>query len=251
VRSPKSLKREDKQIPFIPCEDCLAKSYNDSRGLRLAGRNVTDHCLTVGLVAREILSRFPKHLRQKIFPCGAELVAAAHDVGKVSPTFQLKIFRSVNGKDALIPSGIPPHTNPDHEKCWSYHGGVSQASVAMMEAGSYIPKILGQHHGYEASLGGRLGTDECFGGVPWQVQRNRLVGLLKQGLGVNDWPNVSDHQALALAGLTSVSDWIGSGPDFDDPSRPAGPMISKAVDHAGFIMPSFHQKMSFKDIFGF
>lgn len=55
-----------------------------------------DHCCIVGEVARELLVRMPSFLRTTLFPDGSELVAAAHDIGKVSPTFQEKIYRGTD-----------------------------------------------------------------------------------------------------------------------------------------------------------
>ena len=81
------------KIPTRPLEKCLAKTYKTDSGDQ-KGHCVLEHCHIVGEVARELLSRFPSAVRQKFFPNGSELVAAAHDVGKVSPTFQEKIYRA-------------------------------------------------------------------------------------------------------------------------------------------------------------
>ena len=49
-----------------------------------------------------------------------------------------------------------------------------------------------------------------------------------------DWSTVSFvPQSRLLAGLTSVSDWIGSGEHFEDPSTPWEDNISRALDARG------------------
>src|ERR1700722_3951669 len=72
-------------------ENCLAKTYTSENGIRCKGRTVLEHCLIVGEIARSLIQRFPNWL-QFLFPVGSELIAAAHDVGKISPTFQKKIY---------------------------------------------------------------------------------------------------------------------------------------------------------------
>ena len=49
-----------------------------------------------------------------------------------------------------------------------------------------------------------------------------------------DWPQpASVAQARLIAGLTSVSDWIGSGRHFENPGAPWRPNIERALDEAG------------------
>jgi len=66
-------------------EDCWAKTTQDGS----PGISVHKHCLNVGCVAEALLSLIPPRLH-KIFSPGAVTLAALHDVGKVSPGFQVK-----------------------------------------------------------------------------------------------------------------------------------------------------------------
>lgn len=234
----------------MPWEDCLAKTYITMHGEKMAGRTVFNHCQIVGFVARELLNRMPKDIRFKLFPAGSELAAAAHDIGKVSPTFQEKIFRGTkdyqpNSKDEL------KDIDPTLERQWGGHAGVSQAAAIASDAGKFIPQILGQHHGYSPELQGKVAHAEQFGGQAWQAQRIALVAELKETLEC-DWPVViNKEQARAIAGLTSVADWIGSGPFFESPEEDWRPNISAAVDNAGFIAPFLRANLTFEDIFSF
>src|SRR5690606_5658068 len=66
-----------------------------------------------------------------------------------------------------------------------------------------------------------------------------------------DWPQVRGlAQARVVAGLTSVADWIGSGQNFEDPDIPWQQSISKALDDAGFVPPSYRKDLEFVDVFG-
>ena len=248
---PKKLNNHNSQQEIIPLSECLAKTIENENGEKEPGINVKTHCYIVGLVAQELISRLPKWLRKSLFPAGSELLAAAHDIGKVSPTFQEKIHRAIEGYyDNSLP-GLNS-TNPEIEKQWSGHAGVSQAAV--IGAGKYIPEILGRHHG-KSSNHFYLATDEVFGGEGWQLRREELLTVLKKKL-TSDWPVVKDEiHASVLSGLTTVADWIGSGSRFDllkdKPSESWKEIVILAVDEAGFLPPQIRSDLSFVDIFGF
>lgn len=231
----------------LQLNDCLAKTYKASSGGKLAGRQVLNHCQIVGEIARELLNRLPDWLVFEFFPKGSELIAASHDIGKVSPTFQEKIYRGTEGYHKNSKPELEK-VNPEIESSWGGHAGVSQATVQHLKLGNYIPEILGQHHGYSPNVT-NLATDEVFGGPAWQQRREELVAGLKAAL-QTEFPAVtSDLQARVLAGFTTVSDWIGSGSLFDDPAEDWQPHIKQALDEAGFVQPTLKQDLSFADIF--
>jgi len=236
---------DTKENSALPLDQCLAKTYGDKQ----QGRKVTEHCQIVGEVAKELMIRMPQWLRDDLFPQGSELIASAHDLGKVSPTFQEKIYRGTQGYQNNSKSELK-NINPDIEKLWGGHAGVSQATAVQLKLGRYIPKILGQHHGYSPMLS-NLANDAVFGGENWQKQRELLVIELKKCLDTS-FPEVkSDTQARVLAGLTTVADWIGSSSRFDDPKNDWRPFIKQALDEAGFVKPQLQPNLSFTQIFGF
>ena len=230
----------------LQLEYCLAKTYGEKQ----AGRQVLNHCHIVGEVARELIDRMPEWLQNDLFPKGSELIVACHDIGKVSPTFQEKIYRGTenyqkNSKPEL------KNANPDIEKNWGGHAGVSQAAADALAVGKFIPEILGQHHGYSPTIS-NLATDAVFGGAAWQQRREELVTRLKGDLLKCDFPTVqSPEHARVLAGLTSVADWIGSSSLFDNPITDWQPLIKQSLDNAGFIRPEIKADLSFFDIFNF
>lgn len=225
-----------------------AKTYLRWDGQTVLGRSVIEHCRIVGEVARELIMRFPPQLAEVLFPAGSSLVAAAHDIGKVSPTFVEKLLRACTVETSCLPL---LNVNPLLEREWGGHAGVSQVTAKKLGLPRYIPEILGQHHGFSPPVAGKRALDSNFGGEQWQQQREALVTELKQQL-ADDWPELTGvPQARLLAGLTSVADWIGSGSYFEDPDRPWQPNITKALDNAGLIPPAYKSGLSFTDIFGF
>lgn len=228
--------------------DCPAKTFNSDFGVIL-GRSVFNHCQIVGHVAREIINRQPAFLHDALYPDGAHFAAAAHDIGKVSPTFVEKLRRACAPE--LCSLAPLANINPSLEGQWGGHAGVSQLTAKAMGAPEYVPEILGQHHGFSPTITGLRASDELFGGNSWQTERIKLVEALKQSL-QGEWPMVSGMpQARVLAGLTSVADWIGSGEYFEDPEKPWQDNISKALDSAGFVPPSYRRRLDFADVFGF
>ena len=247
----RSIQKSHESIdpPLLPLNQCLAKSRKTVDNIVLPGRLVLSHCQIVGEVARALMLRMPNSLRTKLFPSGAELIAAAHDIGKVSPTFQKKIYTALSQRDEAMLLSL--RVNADAEKLWGGHGGVSQATADAQNVGKYIPEILGQHHGFSPNLTMYQATSEVFGGQSWQAQRIELLAQLKQVLAV-DFPIVKDLlQARVLAGLTTVSDWIGSGSLFEDPDGDWQSNIERALDSAGFIQPQLKSGLSFFEVFGF
>ncbi|MBE0508448.1 MAG: CRISPR-associated helicase Cas3' [Marinospirillum sp.] len=231
------------KIQQVSFNSCLAKSYNNGIDV-VPGHTVLTHCHIVGSVARELINRYPVALREALFPAGSPLVAAAHDIGKVSPTFFNKIMRAC-ALETL--QGF----NPELEKNWGGHAGVSQLTAKQLGLPEYVPEILGQHHGFSPNLAGMRATDENFGGQVWHQEREQLVAALKSSLN-EVWPEIdSVAKARLLAGLTSVADWIGSGHPFDNPETPWEGRISGVLDALGLVAATYKPNLSFEDVFGF
>lgn len=238
-----------RNIDAIPFAACPAKTYlREDDGVVVPGRSVVQHCQIVGEVARALVARYPAALRESLFPAGSPLAAGSHDLGKVSPCFYEKLRRAC-GEGVESWPVLP--VNPEMERQWGGHAGVSQVAVRAMGAPRWIAEVVGQHHGFTPPIAGKRADAEIFGGTPWQAQREALAEELMARLGL-DWPEIrSPEQARLIAGLTSVADWIGSGRHFENPDLPWQPSIEVAIKEAGFEPPSYREDLSFSDVFGF
>ena len=241
------FKSRPSPTPSLPLTGYLAKTYTDATGVH-PGRTVEDHCRIVGEIAKALIKRYPA-LMQSLFPVGAPLAAACHDIGKISPTFYEKLRQACT---VNAPPKLNQTIDPDLERSWGGHAGVSQATAHALQAPRYVPEILGMHHGFTPQLGGLTANGEPFGGVHWQQERLALVDRLKQFLNT-DWPTLHDDaQARVVAGLTSVADWIGSGRHFENPDvRWDDATIENAVRESGFVAPSYLPDLNFESVFGF
>jgi CRISPR-associated endonuclease/helicase Cas3 len=250
------LKRRSKEETRItpPHEKTIptqfyAKTYQPDVAGRRLGRTVLDHCLIVGEIAKELMRRSQAITSFALFPQGAELVAAAHDIGKVSPTFQKKLLQATD----TLQEGEHPFTievNPVLERNWDGHAGVTQVALEAAGASDFVPEIGGQHHGFSPSVSMYSAEADVFGGKPWQQAREILLKKLQKNF-TTDWPTIeSPEQARLVAGLTTVADWIGSGYIFDDPAVEWKNLIGKAIDMAGFVGPNYKCDQNFDEVFG-
>jgi len=235
----------------LPLELCYAKTVQDEDGCISFGLPVLFHCIIVGEVARILVSHFSQAQRDSIFPSGVALVAACHDIGKINPLFMKKIYQSVSGPDV---SNIPALQDAriEMEKETGHHSGVSQAFFE--QDYPYVALIVGRHHGYNPQLT-VLADDPIIGGKSWLVRRLQLLDQLKMHF-QESFPTISSvFQASAVAGLVTVSDWIGSGTVFQNLKsieiESIGRLVQEAVRKAGFIEPKIRKGLSFKEIFGF
>ena len=242
-------KRTTEEFEGVSYRLCPAKTFVSAEGETRLGHRVPDHCEIVGRVSRALIDRFPQPLRG-LFPEETPLVAAAHDLGKVSPYFFEKLCRACTIRPQMLPEFL--QLDVKLESHWGGHAGVSELAAKAMGAPEFVPEILGQHHGFSPQVRTHHATDEPFGRAVWQEQRELMLQDLKERLDIPQWPTItSAAQARLLAGLTTVSDWIGSGEFFEDPDRPWQENINRSLDSAGFITPSLRQGLGFETIFSF
>jgi CRISPR-associated endonuclease/helicase Cas3 len=177
-------------------EDCWAKTTKDGK----PGISVRDHCLNVGCVAEALLTLLPPQL-EALQPRGASTFAALHDLGKVSPGFQVKC------ETWLQESGLKRRADSEG---WyveeSDHAKVSQSTIQDLLHDTSLSRwaaAVGAHHG-------RIKGEQVPMCKPWHAERLRLANELIDGFG--ELPKGCGTEALIwfVAGLITVADWIGS-----------------------------------------
>jgi len=188
--------------PFAPpesaprLEDCWAKTTKEGK----PGITVRDHCLNVGCVAEALLSLLPSQL-EALVPHGAVTLAALHDVGKISPGFQVKCGTWLLQHALTVRAEKEGWRlrEPDHAK-------VSQAAVQRLLHDTNLNRwaaAVGAHHG-------RIKGEQVSVCEPWEEERLRLAKGFIDIFG--PLPSKPGTEAVIwfLAGLITIADWIGS-----------------------------------------
>lgn len=240
MRSSMFPKARAKIIPPIPLERCLAKTWLTEDGIR-AGRTVEEHCRIAMHIAIELLARISATWQElpRIISNNAYLAPGLHDIGKITPTFQKKIYSALGAvPEELLEADASADTN---------HASVSYAALEAAGAGKVMMECAGRHHGRPP----KILPEGCgnYGGAEWAFQRANMIRILRDDMGFPEAQ--SEHIIKAIGGLTILCDWIASGPIFDDPSKPCLPLIPKALNEAGFCWPTVATDLAFRDLFGF
>lgn len=242
-----------------------AKTLPDGR----PGISVFEHMLNVGCVAQCLASIVPELLVR--FQLQANIVgalAALHDLGKISPGFQRKCqaWLEVNGlleidKNNCWDTGMEPsHAKVTHEAVqWL----IPQELSASNKTGRVVAALLGAHHGRLQDTPSRpihpTGTTETRSGIEWELERVAVGSAVIQRFHAKGTTLELDTNAPSLwwlAGLTTVSDWIGSDERYfspegglDDALRLA--QAQAAIETIGFGVPAIKAGLGFAELFGF
>lgn len=228
-------------------EDCWAKTTLDGH----PGISVEQHGRTAGIIAELLLSEIGEAcasaLETKSFP----ILAALHDVGKVSPGFQQQCAAWMSLR------GYKPHEMAGLEKD---HGKISQTAVfnALKNKSSmrFWAAVVGAHHG---KLKGDRLQSRADGGSGWETERQRLIASMIGEFGPlpSHAPASPNSAALWFAsGLISVADWLAS----DEGTFPADRVMSREeiarrarnlVDAIGFRFGPVRKGLRFDQLFPF
>lgn len=229
-----------------------AKTYDDVE----PGISVRDHCMNVGCVAEALLNKMPEHLRA-LLPRGSATLAALHDIGKISAGFQAKCDRHLQNTDSVATAEAegwkdPIRTERDHAKLSQWY------LQNVMRAVGKWSFAVGAHHG---TLYGLLGILQVRGDMPatrsWEKEgRDALLAELVARFGPlpDRRPQPDDEDLWLLAGLISVSDWLGSNEKFFPADRGLGDAAS--AQRAGETLDLLHwnggsmRTATFTELFG-
>lgn len=243
---PRSFKSKN-PIPVVPFEKCAAKTTPDNR----AGTTVPEHCVYVGRVGEALFSLLPGCVKNKL-PPEPGLPLSVHDVGKVSPGYELKYFEHSVVK-AYAPELCGKKSFVDK------HASISAAALdhwlGTAPLTSPVSIAAAAHHG-TMDRGYPPDTADTLGGAAWADERRKLIEHLSDVFGGSLQDAEHANPAL-LAGLTCVSDWIGSDEQFYPADRPpvieGDPALTArhAISACGFTPATLKPGLSFEQIFGF
>jgi CRISPR-associated endonuclease/helicase Cas3 len=189
------------------------------------GHSLLAHMLDVAAVAEVLLEREPAQTRrlavqwldvspQDTGRCIAALVGL-HDFGKSIPGFQAKWQQ---GRDADQEAGLAFSAASQHV---TDHACASAALLSeyLLSLGFELAWVQGvlqavsAHHGYNLNRREMSAAKPCFEGDAWCNARKLLFEAYWKTLspeGITGAKELSLPAVEWLAGLTSVSDWIGS-----------------------------------------
>ncbi len=191
-------------------EDCWAKTNEDG----IPCLSVKDHCTVVGEVARILFSSLSRSVAS-VLPAGSVSLVASHDIGKLTPGFQLKAVRWIwyaKLKHSIIADGL----------C-SNHAIVSQwhlqnsSSFQSDKKRQYWLTSTGGHHGRYSCGCKNLKQAPYEGGDQRFIKlREELLEFLIERFGPLPVEVAKkEHERIhLLTGFTIFSDWIGSNSDW-------------------------------------
>lgn len=237
------------------------------------------HLVDVAAVTLELwrTSTSPSRRRQWITDLGVDddlagrwlaFIAGCHDLGKASVTFQelddSQLNRVVRATGIAVRTtklaGVP--TLPHGQVTAGELGGILTADFGLDRlAANRLAVVTGGHHGSfahgdQASKASSRQNPDAVGTGVWATWRSALIDYLARALELpRPLPNalktrmLSYPSALRLAGLVSLSDWIGSDEHFfpltatvpDDPRqafRTSKGRAGRALRHHGWLAPS-------------
>jgi CRISPR-associated endonuclease/helicase Cas3 len=197
-------KKKDGSVPRH--EDCWAKTTKENR----LGISVRNHCINVGFVAEALIDRTPDWIKAAFKTNHASILAALHDIGKVSPGFQCKC------DNWIIELGIRDRAlQQGWGACEKDHAKISQFTIQQMLHQSALGKwaaIIGAHHGKCKGL--RIASFPEIDQDAWSDERQRLTQELVGLFGNLPDKPAEEAELWFLAGLISVADWLGSNEEF-------------------------------------
>ncbi len=242
-------KSKNKILPALPHASCHAKTAQDNT----PGIKVIDHLINVTEVCKALGKQLPEHLKS----LGKAAVSAAslHDVGKVSPGFQLKYFRNV------VESHSPEFKTKSLDRFCTDHSHTGACSLwQYLDANAHeIPLmawVAAIHHGTIRQNPCTTDTGSIHGGEKWSKQRQSLAREM-----LNQYPPpepraYSPWEKDFIAGMVTLSDWMGSDETFFPPDQSysaedASRAAQNAITTCGLVKPEILKDLSFEDLFDF
>ncbi|MDQ0288266.1 CRISPR-associated helicase Cas3' [Oligosphaera ethanolica] len=237
-------KSQQPPIAVQPLADCLAKTIRRPDGSQHMGCTVEAHLQAVCYVLRELKKSFAHTSLVDFLPPIAEWLAALHDIGKLTPVFQEKIYAALGIKKNF---GVSyPFEKENH--------GLSTQLVLRRRFGDRFSQVAAAHHGF-----GFLSTtfhsedSQWLGGAEWDTLRDQMITNLENELALPAFdPDQLDEQTIsAVLGAVILADWLGSSMEIPYGVQPTPEWAARTVAEAGFRPCEVRQGLRFEDVFPF
>ncbi|MBQ8285905.1 MAG: CRISPR-associated endonuclease Cas3'' [Thermoguttaceae bacterium] len=244
VKFPK--KAASKLPPTLSLSSCLAKTCNENE----PGCSVLEHLIYVGKIAEALWERLAPDVQTLLPRDVAVSLAALHDVGKIAPGFQVKIWQAVAEEKRSDEARRFLEATGESE---SAHAKIGCCVLRETALGDWA-EVVGMHHGaLNASFG------EKAKAFYWQELREETIAKLTQIFGPlptfsTDAPKPTREQIELAAGFIVVADWLGSDENFlvDGKVPDANEAEKRAVeilDSIGWTIPKPFDDKTFGELF--
>lgn len=216
---------------------------------------VEQHCILTGIISKSLNSIFNYKFKNEAF-----VIIAAHDIGKIFPIFQFKMYDGISGFDGKINniSKLNKTTLTSADKELNYHSGISSF---FFKHNKNICNIISRHHGYTTNLPNKFkvkeNDDETFKNLRQEFYEKILVYFNTSDKEVNSYINsLSKMQIELLSNLLVISDWLASSTFIEYSSKiyngDINEILIKELENIGFYKNLLlKDNLSFNDIFGF
>ncbi len=239
--SKKSESKPNVAESTLPLSDCLAKTCNDGK----PGCSVLEHLVYVGKIAETLWERLAPDVQALLPRDVAVALAALHDVGKISPGFQAKIWQNIAEEWRV--DEVRRFLETTGEGAERLHTKIGYSALKKL-FGKWA-EAVGMHHG-------ELVAQES-GAIGWSALRDEAIGKITEIF----WPipiNIAKptrEQIELAAGFIVVADWLGSDENFlvDGKVPDANESEKRAVeilDEIGWTVPKPFDDKMFDELFG-
>ena len=182
--------------------------------------SVRDHSRIVGYIASGLLQALAQPVKDAL-PNGAVTLAAAHDLGKVTPGFQLKC-RLWPHHSAVNSAIFHDQLETRHAHVSAWHLAYADSSPLPPASREWLVSTAGHHGSYPSGF--KKPSRKCFEGAntatgihpAFEQLRTELLKQLIQEFGPLPEEPARDAEIRVhlLTGFTILADWIGSNVDW-------------------------------------
>ncbi len=248
VRFPKNFTSEKLPKPTLPLDLCLAKTRDENK----PGCSALEHSIYVGKIGAALWERLTPDVQALLPRDVAVALAASHDVGKISPDFQFKIWQAVAEEERSDEARrfLDAYASRA-EILEKSHAKIGGCVLRETELGAWADAVFMHHGELFASCLKRANSFE------WQDLRKETVDELSRIFGPLS-TNVSKptrEQIELAAGFIVVADWLGSDENFlvdgkVPDANEAEKRAAEILDGIGWTVPKPLEGKMFDDLFG-